>query len=434
MKRILLFLTFIAALAPRLAAQTSVSDSVARAFLIREMGVPIEGNNEIKLLLSGHDKFVDLFEAIRGARHHIHLEYFNFRNDSIANLLFDVLAEKVKEGVEVRAMFDAFGNSSNNQPLEKEHIRAIQERGIELVKFDPVRFPYVNHVFHRDHRKIVVIDGKIGYTGGMNIADYYIEGLPEIGPWRDIHMHIEGDIVRHLQGIFLTMWNRETGQHIGGPQYFGLEQPETGIRQSDEEHPADSSSTSAMPSPSAGDKEIVVVDRMPKETPASIRDAYSACIDAAEQHIRIINPYFAPTHKVHKALKQALKRGTEVEIMMPSLSDIPFTPEAAFYITHRLMKRGAKIYLFNGGFHHSKIMMVDSLFCTVGTANLNSRSLRYDYETNAFIFNPETTAELNRMFDQDIESSTLMTPEYWKQRSRWKKFVGWFAHLLTPFI
>lgn len=131
--------------------------------------------------MTGREKFTDLFEAIRHARHHIHLEYFNFRNDSIANSLFDLLAEKVKEGVEVRAMFDAFGNWSNNQPLKKHHLQAIKARGIEIVKFDPITFPYINHAMHRDHRKIVVIDGKTGYTGGMNIADYYINGLPKIG-------------------------------------------------------------------------------------------------------------------------------------------------------------------------------------------------------------------------------------------------------------
>ena len=180
------------------------SDSLMRQEL-KEMGAPITGNNRVELLMSGHDKFIDLFEAIRGARHHIHLEYFNFRNDSIANALFDLLAQKAAEGVEVRAMFDAFGNWSNNRPLKKKHLRDIRKRGIEIVKFDPITFPYINHALHRDHRKIAVIDGRIGYTGGMNIADYYINGLPEIGEWRDMHMHIEGDVVRYLQGIFLDI-------------------------------------------------------------------------------------------------------------------------------------------------------------------------------------------------------------------------------------
>nr|WP_276863083.1 cardiolipin synthase [Mediterranea massiliensis] len=398
-------------LAGRASAQTTRSDSTVMQRL-KGMGIPVTYNNRVELLMNGHDKFVDLFEAIRGARHHVHLEYFNFRNDSIANALFDLLAQKAAEGVKVRALFDAFGNWSNNQPLKKKHLEDIRRRGIEIVKFDPITFPWFNHAAHRDHRKIVVIDGKIGYTGGMNIADYYIKGLPKIGEWHDIHVRIDGDAVRYLQGIFLTMWNRETGQHVGGPEYF----PDT----------------PQLPDSIA--EEIMIVDRTPRETPRSISRAYAASIRSADSLIRIVNPYFVPTKSIQEALKHALKKGTEVEIMVPSVSDVPFTPEAAFYILHKLMKRGAKVYLFNGGFHHSKVMMVDGSFCTVGTANLNSRSLRYDYETNAFIFDPETTAELTGMFEHDKGRSTLLTPEVWKERSAWKKFVGWFAHLLTPFL
>lgn len=395
----------------RASAQTTRSDSTVMQRL-KGMGIPVTYNNRVELLMNGHDKFVDLFEAIRGARHHIHLEYFNFRNDSIANALFDLLAQKAAEGVKVRALFDAFGNWSNNRPLKKKHLEDIRRRGIEIVKFDPITFPWFNHAAHRDHRKIVVIDGKTGYTGGMNIADYYIKGLPKIGEWHDIHVRIDGDAVRYLQGIFLTMWNRETGQHVGGPEYF----PDT----------------PQLPDSIA--EEIMIVDRTPRETPRSISRAYAASIRSADSLIRIVNPYFVPTNSIQEALKHALKKGTEVEIMVPRVSDVPFTPEAAFYILHKLMKRGAKVYLFNGGFHHSKVMMVDGSFCTVGTANLNSRSLRYDYETNAFIFDPETTAELTGMFEHDKGRSTLLTPEVWKERSAWKKFVGWFAHLLTPFL
>ena len=398
-------------LAGRASAQTTRSDSTVMQRL-KGMGIPVTYNNRVELLMNGHDKFVDLFEAIRGARHHVHLEYFNFRNDSIANALFDLLAQKAAEGVKVRALFDAFGNWSNNRPLKKKHLEDIRRRGIEIVKFDPITFPWFNHAAHRDHRKIVVIDGKIGYTGGMNIADYYIKGLPKIGEWHDIHVRIDGDAVRYLQGIFLTMWNRETGQHVGGPEYF----PDT----------------PQLPDSIA--EEIMIVDRTPRETPRSISRAYAASIRSADSLIRIVNPYFVPTKSIQEALKHALKKGTEVEIMVPRVSDVPFTPEAAFYILHKLMKRGAKVYLFNGGFHHSKVMMVDGSFCTVGTANLNSRSLRYDYETNAFIFDPETTAELTGMFEHDKGRSTLLTPEVWKERSAWKKFVGWFAHLLTPFL
>ncbi|WP_455672943.1 cardiolipin synthase [Phocaeicola sp.] len=387
------------------------SDSIVINYL-KENGIAITHHNELKLLKSGRAKFIDLFDEIRKAKHHIHLEYFNFRNDSIANALFELLGEKVKEGVEVRALFDAFGNLSNNQPLKKKHLKAIRAKGIEIVKFDPFKFPYINHAFHRDHRKIVVIDGKVGYTGGMNIANYYIKGLPEIGDWRDMHVRIEGDAVNQLQDIFLTMWNKSTKQHIGGAQYYPLHN--------------DSIRTEGQT--------VAIVDRVPRKTPKIMRNVYIKSLDAAQDKIQIVNPYFTPTHSIKQAIKRALKRGVDVEIMIPGKSDIPFTPDAAFYTSNKLRKKGAEIYVYNGGFHHSKIMMVDSLFCTVGSTNLNSRSLRYDYEVNAFIFDKKTTHELTAMFENDKKDSTLLTKEEYKKRSGWKRFVGWFANIFTPFL
>jgi cardiolipin synthase len=380
---------------------------------LKESGMPLSDNNRVRLLKSGRDKFLSMFEDIRKAKHSVHLEYFNFRNDSIANALFDLLAEKVSQGVEVRAMFDDFGNLSNNKPLKKKHIKAIRARGIELVKFDPIRFPYVNHAAHRDHRKIVVIDGRVAYTGGMNVADYYINGLPKIGTWRDMHMRIEGPAVSDLQDVFLTIWNKQTKQSVGGDEYYAAR---------------------LQPSDTLSGNPVIIVDRTPKVSPRAISHAYATSISAAQSDIRIVNPYFVPTSSIRKALNKAVERGVKVEIMISAKSDILFTPDAAMYKVHKLMKRGADIYLYNGGFHHSKIMMVDSTFCTVGTANLNSRSLRYDYETNAFLFDRDVTAELNAQFDDDVEHCTKMTKEYWRKRSVFKKFVGWFANLFTPIL
>ena len=387
------------------------SEQIMQHYL-QETGVPITNNNQVKLLFSGEEKFDDLFNAIKQAKHHIHLEYFNFRNDSIAGVLFKHLSDKVKEGVEVRALFDAFGNSSNNRPLRNKHLEQIRKQGIQIQKFDPLKFPWLNHVLSRDHRKIVIIDGKIGYLGGMNVADYYIHGLPEVGEWRDVHMRIEGDAVHTLQKIFLDVWNKNSKENIDGPEYYpNIANIPDSIRQP-----------------------IAIVDRKPRKTPKAMRRAYVKAIDAAEKNIQIINPYFVPTTSIRKALKRALKKGVEVEIMLPLKSDIVLTPEASFHVGNKLRKKGAKVYLFKDGFHHSKVMMVDSTFCTVGTSNLNSRSLRYDYETNAFIFSPITTHQLNDMFAIDKESSIPLTKEYWKQRSAWKKFVGRFGNLLTPFI
>ena len=390
------------------------SDSILIAFMQEEYGISTTNNNSIKLLKSGEEKFIDLFEEINKAKHHIHLEYFNFRNDSIANTLFDLLAQKVKEGIEVRAIFDAFGNCSNNQPLKKEHLKAIREKGIEIVKFDPMRFPWINHAYHRDHRKIAIIDGKIGYTGGMNIADYYINGLPEIGEWRDMHVRIEGEAVGDLQDIFLDMWNKTTKQNIKGNEYYPYR---------NDSIKADGNSN-----------KVAIVDRYPRKTPKIMREVYIKAIESANEKVQIINPYFTPVKSVRKAIKKALENGVKVEIMIPGKSDIGFTPDAAMYISNKLRKKGADIYIFNGGFHHSKIMMVDSLYCTVGSANLNSRSLKYDYEVNAFIFDTQTTNELMELFKEDQKNSTLLTKEIYKRRTTWKKFLGWFAHLFTPFI
>ena len=417
-KRIILFILMVITIgkvnvyATEIIGSKSKSDSTIIEYL-KEYGIQTTTNNEVKILKSGHEKFIDLFEEIKKAKHHIHLEYFNFRNDSIANALFDLLAKKAEEGVEIRALFDSFGNSSNNKPLKKKHLKAIRAKGIEIEEFDPIRFPWINHAFRRDHRKIIVIDGEIGYTGGMNIADYYINGLPKIGEWRDIHIRMEGNAVECLQDIFLDMWNETTNQNIQGEKYYPYSNEKIKV---------------------INNKKIAIVDRNPKKDTKGMRRTLAKAIESAENKVQIINPYFTPTRIIKQAIKNALGKGVKVEIMIPGKSDIPFSPDASMYIANSLRKKGADIYIFNGGFHHSKIMMIDSLYCSVGSANLNSRSLRCDYEVNAFIFDQETTDELIQIFSEDQKDSTLLTKEIYKDRGLWKKFISWFAHLFTPFL
>jgi len=399
------------------AGEKSDSDSTFMQFL-QQKGVRITHGNSVRLLKSGEEKFEDMFAAIQQAHHYIHLEYFNFRNDSIASKLFALLKQKADEGVKVRAMFDAFGNWSNNRPLKNKHLKELRRQGIEIIKYDPINFPYIGDVLCRDHRKIVVIDGQIAYTGGMNVADYYIEGLPEVGPWRDMHIRIEGPAVDDLQRIFLTMWEKATDEDFTTDTLF---------------YPIKNAAGYNLP-PAIDSVTIGVVDRVPYKQPKLMREAYAQAILDAKEKIELINPYFIPTRKVRRALKKAAQKGVDVQIMISSKGDIPFTPDASFHVARQLMKKGATIYQFDGGFHHSKIMMIDEKFCTVGSTNLNSRSLRYDFEVNAFIFDHRVTAELTDMFNEDKKQSTIMTDETWKQRSPWRRFVGWFANLLTPFL
>lgn len=403
-------------------AQTITSDSLIRMHL-KDYGITFTDDNKVVLLMSGQEKFDDMFAAIRQAKESIHLEYFNFRNDSIAFLLFDLLREKRKEGVEVRALFDGFGNDSNNQPLKEHHVKALQADSIDIHEFDPIRFPWVNHIWPRDHRKIVVIDGRVAYTGGMNVADYYIKGTEQVGAWRDMHCRIEGSAVNQLQEIFARIWLKTTGEYLRDPKYFqgGTSPNMMGLK-------PDTTAT-------AGKKLVAIVNREPRTTNDVMRYFYVHAIDDARDSIRIINPYFTLIPSINKALKRAIKRGVKVELMISSKSDIPLTPDCAFYNMHKMMKRGAHVWLYQPGFHHSKIMMVDGKFCTVGSTNLDARSMRFDYEENAVIVDKPTTKQLDEMFDRDKLQSIYLTEEEWDRfRTGWQKFRGWFAHLLRPFL
>ncbi len=404
-------------------AKAQTSDSLI-VDIMRKEGVSFSHDNSVTLLTSGREKFQDMFAAIRQARKSIHLEYFNFRNDSIANALFDLLAQKVEEGVEVRALFDGFGNDSNNRPLKKKHVEYQRSRGIQLYEFDPIRFPWINHVFHRDHRKIVVIDGRIAYTGGMNVADYYIKGTEVVGEWHDMHCRIEGEEVNTLQRIFLRMWNRVTGENVSGDQYFRQVWDNSAFTRLK----PDTTST-------AGRKMVGIANREPHRTPKVMRRFYVGAINSAKDSIKLLNPYLTLTHSVKKAIKRALKRGVKFEVMLAEKSDIPLTPDCAFYNLHWMMKRGAEVWIFQGGFHHTKVIMVDGKFCTVGSTNLDARSLRWDYEENAIIIDKPTTHELSTLFDRDKQRSFRLTRANWKTwKSRGQRFKCWFAHLFATWL
>jgi len=419
-KKIILTLSLLLCLSATAYAERSDSLIVGQ---LKEKNIVFSHNNKVALLTSGQEKFDDMFKAIRQARSSVHLEYFNFRNDSIAKVLFDLLAEKRKQGVEVRALFDGFGNDSNNSPLKKKHLKKLRAEGIEIYEFDPIRFPWIDHVWCRDHRKIVVIDGNVAYTGGMNVADYYIKGTRAVGTWRDMHCRLEGGAVSQLQMIFLKIWNRTTGQDIWGPKYFRAYEPVqmSGLK-------PDTTAT-------AGHKLVGIINREPHVSNEIIRYFYLNAIDDAKESIKLVNPYLTLNNKLKRALKRAVKRGVNVEIMVSAKSDIPLTPDCVYYNVHKLMKAGAHVWIYKPGFHHTKVIMVDGKFCTVGSANLNSRSLSWDMEENAVIVDPCTTAELCRMFDEDKKESFYLTPETWDEfRTGWQKFRGWFAHLLTPFL
>ena len=418
-------------------AEEKPSDEILRQALEEQLGVEFTSNNSVVILHKGKDKFDAMFAAIRQAKHYVHLEYFNFRNDSIGMALFNLLGEKAKEGVEVRAMYDSFGNSSNDSPLKKKHLRDIRAMGIQLEEFDPIKFPWINHTFQRDHRKIVVVDGAVCYAGGMNVADYYINGRPEYGEWRDMHMELTGDVVAKYEEIFARMWWQQTGEVLLNERYTDYRpapgEAPSGIasiaRSRDDFHlMTDSAST-------AGHKVIGVVDRRPRYTPKNMRKAYVAAIDAAQEYIQIVNPYPTNVKSVRRALKRALKRGVRLEIMVSSKSDVPITPDVVAFEMKKLAKLGAIVYYNQTGFHHSKVMMVDGRFCTVGSANIDGRSFLCDYEVNSFILDRETTEVLQRIFERDKQNCTLFRAEdYRRQFNFGHRLTGHFFALFRRFF
>ncbi len=374
---------------------------------LKNLGFNVTDGNMVYLLKTGHDKFEDLFKYIAKAENFIHMEYFNYRNDSINSILIHLLHQKAQEGIEVRVMYDAFGNSSNNQPFSRAKHDSICALGIQLEKFDPLNFPWLTHIYPRDHRKIVVIDGQVAYTGGMNVADYYIEGLKGIGPWRDMHMHIEGPAVIDIHKIFIKMWAKQTGQLLTGIRYL-------------------------PPCEKKGNIRMAVIDREPNVTNRSIRQLYISMLDNAQKNVKIVSPYFMPTASLRKAIKNAVKRGVDVQIMLSEKSDVPMTPHVVHFWGRQMAKAGVKVYLYQTGFHHTKIMTVDDSFCTIGSSNLDARSLRYDYEINTAVFDKDITMQLVNMFEEDKKESVLLDDAKWQKISAWHKFVGWFGHILTP--
>ena len=369
----------------------------AREALLAQ-GNPCYEGNEVVLLPSAKEKYADLFATISKARRYVHLEYFIFRNDSVGSELLDLLARKAEEGVEIRLLIDAYGNYKSPHPMRDADLDSISRRGISVALFDPIHFPWIQNMYHRDHRKIVVVDGLVAYTGGMNVADYYQRGTERTGEWRDMQVRIEGPVVDEFERIFSRIWGRTTHEVLDSLKYH-----EDAV--------------------TVGEKEIVVVNREPGKLSKKMRQAFVATIDAAQHDIRIVNPYPTNTRSVSRAMKRALRRGVRLQLMVSAASDNKVTPEVVAIQMKKMMGRGAEVYYYEGGFHHTKVMMVDGEFCTVGTTNLDGRSLRYDYEVNAFVFSGETTHQLNEIFERDLRHCQILTPLNFKERFSLKRRI-----------
>ena len=364
--------------------------------------------NRAKILVNGKVTFEHIIAELEKAEKHIHLEYYIIDDDRIGNEIRKILIRKAREGLEVRVIYDDIGCWS----LSDEYIVSLKTAGVQVFAFMPVRFPFfTNKINYRNHRKIIVIDGKIGFVGGLNIADRYISGSQELGPWRDTHLKIEGEAVYSLQSVFLLDWFFVSKKNIHDQdKYF-------------------------PPIENVSDRLLIqIVSSGPDSDWASIMQTYFSAIATAKSYIYISTPYFLPNECILTALRTAALSGVDVRILLPEQSDSKLVHWSSFSNIGQLLDAGIKIYLYRKGYTHSKLMIVDDVFCSIGTANMDIRSFDQNFEVNALIYDQRISIAMRKIFMNDIKDLQYLNITDWEKRSRWVVFRESIARLFSPLL
>ena len=368
-------------------------------------------NNNATVLVNGEAKFPDVLESLRRAKHHIHIEYYIYANDTIGNQLSQLLIEKAQEGVEVRFIYDDFGSSG----IRKNIVRQLRAAGVEAYPFYKINLIMLaNRMNYRNHRKIIVIDGTVSYIGGINVSDNYINnGDDKKLFWRDTHLKIVGTSVINLQYTFLTDWNFCANQKIPySTDYFPVE----------------------IETKHYGNHLIQIVSSGPDSKYPNIKYSLIQAILTAKKEVCITSPYFIPDKSFLDALKIAALSGIDVKMLLPAKSDsfvINTTSQSYF---EELLNAGVKVYTYNKGFVHAKTMVCDQKVAIIGTANLDNRSFDLNFEINAIIYNEEIAAELKNIYEDDLGHSTQIFVEEWAQRPLYMKLLERVMHLFSSLM
>ncbi|XVG95114.1 cardiolipin synthase [Eubacteriales bacterium KG127] len=364
-------------------------------------------NNSLNILIDGKDFFRNLIKDIKAAKYSVDVEFYIVRNDSVGKRLIQVLTEKAKEGVKVRLLVDSLGSRMINDLTLKDFLTA----GGQVGYFFKPKFKYFNFdINYRNHRKIVVIDNKIGYTGGFNIAREYLGLKRKFGYWRDTHLRILGNSIQDLKAIFLMDWGAATGEDIDFEEIdFYTSNPD-------------------------GDKAVQIVMSGPNSRKEQIKRSMMRMITFAGERIYLQTPYFVPDRAMIESLKMAAQSGVDVKIMIPCMPDHPFVYWANYAYCGELIEAGARVFRYDNGFLHAKTLMVDSQVCTVGSANFDVRSFRLNFEVNAFIYDEEVTKRMERIFEDDMRLSTEVTLETYKARSTQIKIKEAISVLLSDIL
>lgn len=364
-------------------------------------------NNAVTIFTDGRAKFDDLFREIRNARHHIHMLYYIVQNDNLGRQLLELLEQKASEGVEVRLLLDHVGSRA----LRKGQIQALRNAGCEVAFFFPSKLKYFNFkANYRNHRKIVIIDGLIGYIGGFNVGNEYIGEKKRFGYWRDTHLKLLGDSVISLQIRFFLDWRHASKQLL------------------------EISTAYIKESPVVGDIGIQIVSSGPDSIHQQIKQGLIKMINKAKCYIYIQTPYFIPDESILEAIRIASVSGVDVRIMIPAIPDHPFVHSASMAYAGDLLPYGVQIFQYNQGFLHSKTIVVDDVISSVGTCNFDIRSFRLNFEVNAFIYDQHTSTSLRNIFLDDLKKCTQISSELYESRSLWAKAKETVSLLFSPIL
>ncbi|HWP98406.1 MAG TPA: cardiolipin synthase [Syntrophomonadaceae bacterium] len=364
-------------------------------------------DNQVQIFHQGEELFACLLERVRKASKHIHLQSYIIRNDALGRELVDILCAKAREGVQVRLLYDGMGCIR----LPRKFFHPLRQAGGKVAAFFPPILPYINlRINYRNHRKICVIDGQEAFVGGFNVGSEYLGQSQRFGFWRDTHLLVKGSSVLALQVRFLLDWRYASGED------YWLNQE------------------SLVVDNTAGQTGIQIVTSGPDSKWTSIKHGYLKIINKAQDNVFIQSPYFVPDDTILEALKIASLSGVDVRLMIPGKKDHPFVHWASLSFVGELLEAGAQVFIYSKGFLHSKVLVSDGFASTVGTANMDIRSFRLNFEVNAFIYDNEIGRSLEAAFEEDQRDCLQLTLEAYASRPIRTKIKEAFSRLLSPLL
>ena len=377
--------------------------------LLKDSWSPLSGGNQVKLLFNGEEKFPELLEALKTARHHIHIQYYIYEDDAIGNQIKEILIDKARQGVQVRFIYDDFGSRS----IRKKMVKELHDAGIEAYPFNKIRLLFLaNRINYRNHRRMVIVDGRTAFTGGINVSDRYINsGSGNEKYWRDTHLRLDGIACNYLQYLFLCDWNFCAEKKLQPePTYFNGTIHNT------------------------WDVAVQFAAGGPDSPTATILLSVLKAINIAKKEILITTPYFIPGESILDALKVASLSGVNVKLLVPFKSDSKLVNAAAWSYYTDMIKMGVDVHLYKKGFVHAKTMVIDDNISIIGSANMDYRSFELNFEVNTIVYNREITSQLKDAFYKDLEHAEMINIDRWEKRPMLKQLSERVARLLSPLL